>query len=534
MKSFMQTEKGLVRSARTSGPSFTMVQLTRLSVLVAESDAKLSEETLEQVAGLGVHEVVQARGMRQALEALRAHAFDILLCAEHLTDGSGLELLDAVRQVSPATRSILMRAQAEGAPLPDGIAALRRPFSAEDLQQVLQPVAAPAGGLWCEVPQLSLADILQMYHQGRRSISVMISGPIAGRVRLEEGEIVDAQTEDLRGLPALSRLLEADSGLLRTEIASTDATRTISGPFQFLILQSAQRLDERRRDSSLGLLPDPTLNVSNEQFPLAGNEQSAGPAPDPRAFATRQPAAAPANWLVILAALLAVVAFVFSVRSYLVHRAENAADASRRTTSLGLSVQERPSPPAVAHVPAAPPAISDARPPSMAALPVEPVEPGQAEELGGGGAPTGAAAPPPAAPAAPDPVVDPAPQQATESSHVPSSFQLSIVSRPPRATVLEGNQVLGKTPLRLDMDNAALADGPREFVVQLNGYHSHKISQSQSKADVRVVAVLTPRQSAAAEPAPNTEPAPELGASTEGRSPRPRQKLPDLGIRLRR
>jgi CheY-like chemotaxis protein len=519
MKSFMQTEKGLVCSDPTSGRNVTMAHFARLSVLVAESDATLRGATLELVRQLGVHEVVQSESLGQAVELLRARAFDILLASESLAGGSGLELIAAAERASPATRSILIRAEGESAELPPGMEALRRPVSTEELRAVLQPVAAPAGGLWCEVPQLSLVDILQMYHQGRRSISVMISGPIAGRVRLEEGEIVDAQTEDLRGLPALSRLLEAESGLLRTEVPAPDSTRTISGPFQFLILHSAQRLDERRRVSSPGLPADPTLNVSNEQFPMLEEEPSKEPELQPQAFAAPSPGPARGNWLVIVAALVAVAAFALSVRSYLTHRADSLADASRRSASLGLSVQERQPEPAPAPSAPATPALPPARlAESPAALPSAP---SGAEGLEVPGASPESVAKPADAPAA------------AQASDNPPSFELNIISKPARATVLENHQVLGKTPLRLKLDNASLASGPRELVVQHNGYHAHKISLSQSKADVRVVAVLTPRapaRDAASEPVPEED----QGATPDGRNDRSRPKRSDLGIRLRR
>jgi hypothetical protein len=60
---------------------------------------------------------------------------------------------------------------------------------------------------------------------------------------------VDAEANEEHGMAALSRLLEAESGLVRTEPPRSGGPHTISAPFQSVILQAAQKLDERRRDS---------------------------------------------------------------------------------------------------------------------------------------------------------------------------------------------------------------------------------------------------------------------------------------------
>lgn len=291
--------------------SVNMANLTRLSVLFGEADADRSREIAVLLAELGVKQVQHANAISPLLLALKAQAYDVLLCAEHLGGEDGVAILRAARKIAPATRSVLMRgSERAGEFVPEDIEAIELPFSRLTLQGLLHRAASPQGGLWCEVPELSLSDILQMYHQARRSITVLLSGPIAGRIHLEAGEIVDAEAGDEQGMPALSRLLEAETGLLRTEPPRGGTTRTILAPFQMVILEAAHKLDERRRDSqgspmsggSVSIPPAsitapsitpasiaPVLADPLSAHPLAANPASIGPSSGAAATAITAP-----------------------------------------------------------------------------------------------------------------------------------------------------------------------------------------------------------------------------------------------------
>jgi CheY-like chemotaxis protein len=527
----MQTEKGLVASDPAPGASATVANLSRLSILVVESDAELRRTTSELLVQLGVHDVLGAESAEAALSALRARAFDVLLAAEQLEGSAGVELIRTAKQVSPATRSVLVRGGASsgeprevdpGSPPSSsrspraataaGIEAIARPLSAEDLQRLLQSTATPRGGLWCEVPQLSLTDILQMYHQGRRSITVLLSGPIAGRIRLQDGEIVDAQSESLRGLPALSRLLEADSGLLRTESSDDAEEQTITGPFQLVVMESVQWLDERRRDSKLGIVAEQTQTIATQKFSIQVREPTEDYVPTPDPFAASLPARPAVNWALWVVSLLGVVALVFGARLYWVRHAELASPA--QTQRLGLSAEEPASatPPAAVDAPTAP---APAAPASFA--------PGQGQAAQPQHGEAAAAAAEPGA----------AESRGTEPTDSPvSSFVLNIISKPSRAAVTERGKFLGRTPLRLKLDNASVTETPREFLLYLPGYRSHRFSQAGSNVDVKTVVVLAPRPSVI--DSLTGEPGEDQAPGNDRQPQKPGTPRSDLGIRLRR
>ena len=74
----------------------------------------------------------------------------------------------------------------------------------------------------------------------------------------------------------------------------------------------------------------------------------------------------------------------------------------------------------------------------------------------------------------------------------PTRFALRIESIPGGAKVLEGDRVLGMTPLELSVDNDAVRGAPRSFVLAKDGFASYAITQGPSADAVRIVAPLVP------------------------------------------
>jgi hypothetical protein len=408
------------------------------------------------------------------------------------------------------------------------------------LQGLLHRTAAPHGGLWCEVPELSLTDILQMYHQARRSITVLLSGPIAGRIWLEAGDIVEAEANGERGMSALSLLLEAESGLVRTEPSKGPLSRTISAPFQSVILEAAQRLDERRRDS---LSSAPPGGASAGSSPPAGGSPRRNPVPalagspdrpslggsvlrpamtppieaplsSPESFLTPARRERRRSWAAMFGVLLGL-AVAGLAASYVGNRVGSSQTRQAlQTPEVAANDPKADVAPAsdVGPSPAAP-----AKPPSAPATPTAAARP--------------VVAAPEHAPSTRQVLPAPTtPRVAAPAARSDDSFALYITSKPPRATVNEGSRVLGKTPLRLTISKASLAAGPREFILRLTGYLPVKISQAASGSDVEAAVDLSPLPMAIENPdgglyEPELEPA---GA----RSGKIRRK--DLGIRLRR
>ncbi|GMV19333.1 MAG: serine/threonine protein kinase [Polyangiaceae bacterium] len=97
------------------------------------------------------------------------------------------------------------------------------------------------------------------------------------------------------------------------------------------------------------------------------------------------------------------------------------------------------------------------------------------------------------------------------------SFSLTLESEPPGAEVLEGDRVLGKTPLSLPVERASVKTAPRSFSLRLAGHQPYRVEQGDSATDVKVRAPLV-AEAAAPEPSAEAEPAPSATAKPAGRT----------------
>jgi len=114
-------------------------------------------------------------------------------------------------------------------------------------------------------------------------------------------------------------------------------------------------------------------------------------------------------------------------------------------------------------------------------------------------------------------------------SAAPRSFVLVLDSTPQGADVLEGDQLLGTTPVQVTIDRASVQSGPRRFVLRLDGYAQYTVLQGDSTANVESVALLV----ASAPPAPSASAAapPRRNPRSPAAHPTPK---PDTDIKLTR
>ncbi|HTQ42721.1 MAG TPA: serine/threonine-protein kinase [Polyangiaceae bacterium] len=118
---------------------------------------------------------------------------------------------------------------------------------------------------------------------------------------------------------------------------------------------------------------------------------------------------------------------------------------------------------------------------------------------------------------------------AVASAGAQRSFVLVLDSTPQGADVLEGDQLLGTTPVQVTIDRASVRSGPRRFVLRLDGYAQYTVLQGDSTTNVESVALLVasapPTPSASATAPPRRAPRPPAA--------RPTPK-PDTDIKLSR
>lgn len=231
------------------------MSLEGTSVLVVEDESDFRIVLAGMLDSLGVKDVGMADGVPAAIEQLGERAYDLLLTDLRLGNGTGMELVEIARAQAPAMRSVLISAHASARDVEVArdqgvVEVLTKPFTTDRLESALRKALASTTGLWGEVQELSLLDMLQMYHYGRRSLVVALSGEVEGRITFDNGEIVDATAGELRGLAALSQLLRMTTGLVRTEIGAGSSERTIEADFQSTLLEALRLLDEENRSAN--------------------------------------------------------------------------------------------------------------------------------------------------------------------------------------------------------------------------------------------------------------------------------------------
>jgi CheY-like chemotaxis protein len=160
----------------------------------------------------------------------------------------GIDLLTELQRLSPMTRPILMSAYAtardhQTATDLGAVTVLCKPFEPDALFKAIRQAEECESGFRGSVHGLSLVDMLQMFHFGRRSLTLSVSGAQSGKIHLDSGEIVHAERGSTQGVEALRSLLAEPSGSLKTGILES-VESTIQGSFDSLLLDALRMIDE--------------------------------------------------------------------------------------------------------------------------------------------------------------------------------------------------------------------------------------------------------------------------------------------------
>ena len=99
------------------------------------------------------------------------------------------------------------------------------------------------------VEDVSLADLLQLFHLSRKSVTLRVSGYRAGTVVMIDGEIHHAQCADQDGEDALALLLAQKLVRVRTCAVERPACRTVGRAFGAVVLDILRQKDEHDRDT---------------------------------------------------------------------------------------------------------------------------------------------------------------------------------------------------------------------------------------------------------------------------------------------
>jgi response regulator RpfG family c-di-GMP phosphodiesterase len=183
-------------------------------------------------------------------------AVDIFITDIGLPDGTGLDLLWKLACTHPSARAIVITAT----PLPEYQAhsaalgvlhflekPLKLPALVERLRQALDINLTPeCRDFRATLENVTAADVVQLKCLGRATTLMEFqSDGRVGCIRFEDGEIAHAETGGIGGLEALYEILAWKRGQVSERSFIGAPRRTIEGSWQALLMEAAQRCDER-------------------------------------------------------------------------------------------------------------------------------------------------------------------------------------------------------------------------------------------------------------------------------------------------
>jgi CheY-like chemotaxis protein len=202
-------------------------------------------------------EILTANSARRALSILESEKVRLLICDLKMPRIDGLQMLAIVRRRFPELRTVVLsgledeefrsRAYALGVDLFWLKTEMQR--NAKLFNECLESLLGRNNGEhdtgFRGIQSKSLMDIIQMECLSRSSTVLRITrGPLVAKLWIQDGELIDAETEGARGEVAFQRLLAWKSGSFENLAPEPKRERTINKPVNALLLESAQTLDE--------------------------------------------------------------------------------------------------------------------------------------------------------------------------------------------------------------------------------------------------------------------------------------------------
>jgi len=231
---------------------------TRHKVLIVDDDPAVLELYRELLSHLpSGPEVFTTNSGARALALLKQEPFRLLICDLKMPKMDGLQVLSICRRSFPDLRTVVVtavendefrsRAYALGVDL-----FWLKPDTQQNMEMFLQCIESLLGrdkdSGFRGVQSKGLIDLIQMECLSQSSITLRIRrGSLSGQIWINGGELVDAETDGARGEPAFRRILGWKSGTFENLPPESNRERTIMKPFNALLLETAQALDEKEQ-----------------------------------------------------------------------------------------------------------------------------------------------------------------------------------------------------------------------------------------------------------------------------------------------
>jgi|ERR1051326_1097664 CheY-like chemotaxis protein len=232
-------------------------------VLLLDDDVDLLDMYRQLLAQLPSQpEIHTATTGPRAMAMLEAEPFRLLISDLKMPKMDGLQVLSIVRRKHPELRTVALtsiadeqfrsRAYALGVDL-----FWYKPATEQEIKMFLECLESLLGresdSGFRGVQSKSLVDIIQLECISQSSSVLRITnGGHTGKIWIHEGEVIDAEANELTGEPAFHKILSWRAGGFESLPAEPSRPRTILKSYNGLLLETAQAIDESRATADQG------------------------------------------------------------------------------------------------------------------------------------------------------------------------------------------------------------------------------------------------------------------------------------------
>ncbi|MBE0545307.1 MAG: response regulator [Verrucomicrobia bacterium] len=234
---------------------------TRHKILLLDDDPDLLDVYREILGQLPSRpEIRTASSGARAIAMLEGEPFSLLITDLKMPKMDGLQVLSIVRRKHPELRTVVLTSVAEEQ-FRSRVYALgvdlfwQKPGSEEEIKLFLDCIESLLGreveAGFRGVQSKSLVDIVQLECISQSSSLLRITnGPLSGRIWINDGEVIDAETDGARGEEAFQKILAWKAGNFESLPAEANRPQTIFKSYNALLLETAQAIDESRHSDA--------------------------------------------------------------------------------------------------------------------------------------------------------------------------------------------------------------------------------------------------------------------------------------------
>src|SRR5205823_10419189 len=229
----------------------------RTTVLFVDDDPGFLDaiQNLMRAYSEGQWEVLVAPDAAGALALIREQKIDLLVIDVHMPVMDGLQFLALLHRKYPQILKVALTGDAtepyRAACLSNGAELfLEKPASREGWQNLYSALnelikLQPEEGFQGMLRRVGLQDVLQMECLARSSSVLEVSTPhVQGTIFVVDGQIIHAQAGDVNGEEAFNYLMALGGGQFHLKPFVEPPARTISGSWEFLLMEAARKRDE--------------------------------------------------------------------------------------------------------------------------------------------------------------------------------------------------------------------------------------------------------------------------------------------------